>query len=125
MNIPGAVAAIKAFKQASKGDTVNEIEILRRTAICSVCPVRQLSTGVVSRVSQTLGVIANRHRVHRELRDYRCGVCKCALMLLIPSKVSHVDTPAELLTRPAECWVLTDEQRVGKIADKIEDGCDC
>jgi hypothetical protein len=104
MNFPGAAAALAAFAQASTGDTVGEVEVMRRNSVCAACPKREKVTGIVSRVSQTLGVLANRHRVPKSMKDYRCGVCGCALMLLIPAKTPHKDSPEEAAVRPSSCW---------------------
>ena len=128
MNFPGAVAALKAFQQASTGDVVSEVELMRRISICNAkptpCPRRRKSTSIITKASQVLGVLANRNRVPRDVADYSCSVCKCSFMLLLPSKAFHDDTDEELKMRPAECWLLTDEQRERKkeLGDKIEGG---
>jgi hypothetical protein len=101
------LAAANAFKDALKGDVVDDATIASRTAICLKCPQRRKVTGVVSRVSKILGDIANRHRVPKEIADYRCNICKCSLMLLIPAteKDQHKDSPQEAKRRPASCWL--------------------
>lgn len=114
MNFPGAAAALAAFNQARKGDTVSEEEIMRRAAICKVCPKRKKTTGVRSRISRQLGIIANRNKVPDELRNYSCGVCDCSLMLLAPSVEGHADSDEQLADRPDTCWMMTPE----KIAKK-------
>lgn len=104
-----ALTAAKAFTHALSGDVVSADEIRRRAAICSTCPQRKLVRNRTSQISQTLGMIANRHRVPRDIKDYACGVCGCSLMLLIPAtkKDLHEDSPEESEKRPERCW-LTD-----------------
>jgi len=104
-----AVAAAKAFKHAIKGDVVSPEEIRRRGAICNTCPKRQRVRSRASQVSQILGLLANRHKVPAEVKDYSCGVCGCALMLLLPATKEdlHVDSEKEAKERPERCW-LTD-----------------
>jgi len=107
MNFQGATAAIKAFREATRGNVVDTQEVTRRAAICGACPKRTFVRGARSEVSQVLGVLANKHRVPPELSGCMCGVCKCSLMLLIPATPAdlHKDTPEELAERPEQCWI--------------------
>ena len=107
MNADGVLAAIKAFKDAVKGDVVDETTLSSRAAICSKCPKRRIKSSIVSRVSKILGDLANKHRVPSEISKYSCGVCGCSLMLLLPAteKDLHKDSPAELKKRPLTCWM--------------------
>lgn len=109
-----AIAAAKAFREAVRGNVVSDAEILRRAAICAACPKRQKVTGWKSEVSKKLGMIANKNRVPSKVSDYRCGVCGCSLMLLLPatSKDLHKDSPEEAKNRPKTCW-LTAEVKNG------------
>lgn len=100
-------AAALAFKDALKGDVVDDDTIDSRAKICIKCPQRRRVTGIISRVSKILGDIANRHRVPKEIADYKCNICKCSLMLLIPAteKDQHKDSPQEAKRRPLTCWL--------------------
>ena len=104
-----ALAAAKAFQHAVKGDVVSPEEIRRRGAVCKTCPKRQLVRRRTSQVSQILGILANRHRVPPEVKDYACNVCGCSLMLLLPATPQdlHKDSGKEAAERPERCW-LTD-----------------
>jgi hypothetical protein len=101
------LAAANAFKDAIKGDVVDDATIASRTEICLKCPKRQRNSGIITRVSKILGDLANRHRVPDSIAGYRCGVCKCSLMLLVPAteKDQHKDSPQEAKRRPASCWM--------------------
>jgi hypothetical protein len=114
MNIPGAKAAIKAFMDAKKGDVVSEDEVMRRVQICGGCHQKKRKSSIITSISRTLGHLANRHRVPDEISKFRCDACKCSLMLLIPSKTLHPDTPEEEEARPSKCWVLTTEKQAAK-----------
>lgn len=100
-------AAANAFKDALKGDVVDDTTIASRLAICKGCPQRRKVTGLVSRISKILGDIANRHRVPKDIADYKCNVCGCSLMLLAPAtdKDLHKDSPQEAKKRPGHCWL--------------------
>jgi hypothetical protein len=101
------LAAANAFKDAIKGDVVDNATILSRTETCLKCPKRQKNQGIITRVSKILGDLANKHRVPKDIAGYRCGVCKCSLMLLIPAteKDQHKDSPQEEKRRPLTCWM--------------------
>jgi len=100
-------AAANAFKDAVNGDVVDDKEINRRVTICKACPQRRKVNGFVSRISKLLGDLANRHRVPRDIADYKCGVCGCSLLLLTPAteKDLHKDSPEEAKKRPRQCWL--------------------
>lgn len=104
MNVSGAIAAMKAFKEAATGDVVPVDEISRRSRICEACPMKQRATGAATRASQTLGLIANKNRVPVSVKNFKCGVCGCALLLLLPSKTLHTDTEEQRKLRPKGCW---------------------
>jgi len=99
--------AARAFKDALKGDVVSDDIILARASICLKCPRRRMVSGFATRVSKILGDLANRHRVPKDIANYKCNVCKCSLMLLIPAteKDLHKDSPQESKMRPAKCWM--------------------
>ena len=107
MNPSDILAAANAFKAALQGDVVDDATITLRTEICQKCPKRTKTTGIKSRVSQILGNLANKHKVPSDIADYKCDVCGCSLMLLIPAteKDQHKDSPEEAKFRPRQCWL--------------------
>ena len=107
MTTSDIAAAARAFKDAIKGDVVDDSTIASRIKICKACPQRRKVTGFVSRVSKILGDLANRHRVPRYIADYKCNVCGCSLMLLVPAteKDLHKDSAKEAKKRPSTCWL--------------------
>ena len=107
MNPNGATAALKAFGHAMKKDTATPAQVLERAKICKTCPHRRKISGMRSQLSRFLGTVANHHKVPQDISKYKCGVCSCSFMLLVPAKVEdlHVDTPAEAAQRPDHCWV--------------------
>ena len=116
MNLAGAAAAVKAFKEARSGDIVEPEEVLYRMRICEQCPVRSRRPSVRSRISLMLGRISNKNKVPDKLSKYNCGACGCSLMLLLPSKTRHPDTPEEHESRWVNCWLLSDEERIARAA---------
>ena len=69
MTSSDVTAAARAFKDAIKGDVVDDATIASRAAICKKCPKRRLNSGIVTRISKILGVSANQHRVPREIAN--------------------------------------------------------
>lgn len=106
-----AASAIKAATQAGRGNVVPPEELQRRAAICERCPMRQfVGAGALDRASQVLGMMVNRHRVPKSLTTYKCGVCGCSLMMLLPARTEdlHKDTPEQASYRKHTapgCWV--------------------
>ena len=107
LNLKGAMAAIRAFQEARRGNVVSTTEIVNRGSICAKCPKRVPTTGV-STVSAVLGRMANKHLVPKDVSQYSCGVCGCSLMLLLPASEEniHKDTAEERTQRPEQCWLL-------------------
>lgn len=107
MNLTGATSALKAFTHATRGKTVDEIELLRRHSICLGCPMLHQKSGAETQASAILGSLANRHKVPRDVSKKMCGVCKCSMLLLLPALPEdlHKDTHEEDEARPANCWV--------------------
>lgn len=108
MNTQGAIAAIKAFRDATQGITVSPELVKSRIKVCNSCPMRKSNAGIVGRVSEIMGRLANKHRVPPEVSKYKCGVCSCNLSLLIPAVEPHKDSAEEAEKRPLTCWMKTD-----------------
>ena len=121
VNITGAKAAAKAFSEAIRGDVAPPEEIQRRTNICTQCPRYQKKMSATTKVSLLLGRLANKNRVPGKLAKSRCGACKCSLMLLLPSKTPHPDTPEQYALRWEKCWALTPEQQAEKAMHKAKE----
>lgn len=101
------LAAATAFKAALNAEVVDPGTIQKRLSVCGGCKKRQLTRGVASNTSYILGMLANRHRVPREIAGYSCNVCGCSLLLLVPAlkKDLHVDSEKESNDRPDNCWI--------------------
>jgi hypothetical protein len=110
MNIHGAAAAIKAFDQAMHRNTVPPKQVEDRFRVCKTCPKKRKISGLTSRISQFLGRVANSHHVPQELSGYKCSVCKCGFLLLLPALKEdlHKDTPEQTKARPEGCWMNTE-----------------
>ena len=101
-----SIAAIKAFQHAMTGKVVAPEEVRRRHGVCIKCPKRVRVGRDVSTISKFLGMLANRHRVPKDVSGSKCGVCGCSLMLLLPAAKEdlHVDSEEEAKKRPETCW---------------------
>lgn len=111
MNPSGAIAAIKAFREAVAGNVVPEAIIIHRAAICRVCPQRVVTRGT-SRVSAVLGALSGKHKVPAEVSNFSCKVCGCSMLLLLPATKEnlHKDSEEESKQRPDNCWIKKGEQ---------------
>lgn len=111
LSIQGAIAAATAYKEARNGNVVSAEEIQTRATICIGCPMRRkIRVHGADQASKMLGMMANKHRVSKDLKDHKCGVCHCSLMLLVPSRAEfiHRDSPEEAADRAKNaprCWV--------------------
>lgn len=111
ISIRDATAAVKAALQARGGKVVEAAELKRRADICVKCPMRKfVSMQPTDQISRVMGMMVNRHRVPNSLASYKCGVCGCSLMMLLPALPEdlHKDSPeqAELRqSRAPSCWV--------------------
>lgn len=113
ITIRDAASAAKAFTHALNGSVVSAEEIRRRGGICNACPKRKFIRTRASKMSRTLGLLANRHRLPSDIKDYVCGVCGCSLMLLLPATPPDlpVDNEKEAAERPDKCWILTERTK--------------
>jgi hypothetical protein len=102
-------AALRAYTEATKGNTVDAAEFNRRISICKACPKLKRVSGLTGRVSQILGSLSIKHKVPRDVSGSSCGVCGCSLLLLVPALPQnlHKDSPDEAKKRPATCWLKT------------------
>ena len=111
IHLKDAIAAANAYKEARSGNVANPVEVHRRANICSLCPMRRkIQFKATDQASKMLGHRANANRVPTELTDFKCGVCHCALMLLLPSLPEHLhrDSPEEAAVRADKapgCWL--------------------
>ena len=105
MVLRGAMAALKAYKEAARGDTVDAEVLKSRIMTCKGCPQYRKRSGLAGRISSALGRSVNKNKVPDAIKDYACGVCGCSLVLLAPSKTPHQDTEAQADLRPASCWM--------------------
>ena len=106
MNLKGALAAANAFVQAMNKNTASPEEIAKRFKVCSRCPKKALISGATSQISRMVGLVANQNKVPTEFSKWKCGVCECSFVLLLPARTEdlHPDTEAEAAVRPKECW---------------------
>lgn len=102
-------AALRAYTEATRGNTVTDKEFARRLAICKTCPKLKRVSGLTGRVSQILGALSIKHKVPRDVSGSSCGVCGCSLLLLVPALPQnlHKDSPDEAKKRPVSCWLKT------------------
>ena len=102
LNLRDAAKAAKAFQQATQGNTAPEEEILRRAQLCLGCDARKMVRArFKDQASKMLGMMANRNKVNPKLKNSKCGVCQCSLMLLIPARSEdlHRDSPQQAVDR--------------------------
>lgn len=103
-----AVKAIRAFREAVRGNVSSAGQVANRAAVCASCSKRVPTTGV-SRMSALLGRLSGKHGVPSSVSGFSCGVCGCNLLLLLPATKEniHQDSEAEAKVRPENCWIKT------------------
>lgn len=111
MNLSKVSQALKAYRSAKNADTVDDAEALRRAKVCKLCPMRRKVGGFIGRVSHALGAATGNHQLPEDLRDYKCGICQCSLLLLVPAIDAnlHKDDREERRRRlkyAPSCWLL-------------------
>ncbi len=106
MRTTDITAALKAYAEATRGNTVSADVFARRISICKTCPKRRRVSGLKGRISQIMGSLSIKHKVPREVSESSCGVCGCSLLLLVPALEEnlHKDSEKERRERPVTCW---------------------
>lgn len=108
--LTGAKLLFKAAKEANNGDVVRESVMCERIKTCTECPkLTKVGFNFTSRASSALASALNRHRVSPQIREMACGVCKCSLGMLAPSRTYHKDNEDEAAKRPETCWMVTEQ----------------
>lgn len=107
INLKNAMSMAHAAKELLNENTVDVDRIRARAEICSNCPKRKPAQNFASKVSVVVGFVSGKHGVPSSMGRSACSVCKCALLLLIPSLDENlpVDSPAEAKERPDTCWM--------------------
>lgn len=108
MKLSDITGAIRAYKAATRLETVSDEEAAKRAAICLQCrPWRQRTRGV-SKVSQALAQYAGLNNADKRISDYSCSLCGCSLLLLtsaLPENL-HKDSPEQKAKRAkTKCWM--------------------
>lgn len=108
----GALAIVKF----TAGKSTSAMEIQRRSAICSACPLAStvggcMSCGIGGKIAKTINAIRAKKgstiAIPSEIKSKFCGFCKCSLPLMVVTKVEdfHPETKEVNNTRPDNCWL--------------------
>ena len=113
LQLKDITAVGKAFGSANLGKVVDDDTIKVRAEQCLTCPLRRkVKFRFTDLASKLLGIAANRHRVPASLKDYKCGGCGCALLMLIPARGEDLHYKAEFEAKKKKhkvaCWVEAD-----------------
>lgn len=126
------IAGAEAVVNVTAGNIVDQGEINRRAGICSSCKIKDeegnfysgvISTndcracGFASRLSNWVNKIKKvfkaNYTIPNGLQDKGCTVCKCSLMVMLPSRMSAFNYEKEKEfqdKRPEHCWVKLTSQ---------------
>jgi len=110
----GALAAIKF----TVGKSTSPKEIQRRANICASCPMSSTvggcyACGMGGRIAKVISSIRAKKgsaiAIPVEIKSKYCGFCKCALPLMVVTKLEdfHSENQELNLTRPDICWLKT------------------
>ena len=110
----GAMAALKF----TTGKSTSAKEIQRRSAICAACPLATsvggcFSCGVGGKIAKIVTAIRSKKgsdiAIPSEIKNQYCGFCKCALPLMVVTKLEdfYPEAPELNARRPDYCWLKT------------------
>lgn len=103
----------KALVNVIEGNTVTQEEINRRASICNNCPMKTqipgcMGCGLAGRISNFINSIKKAFKssfvIPNNLETKGCGVCNCALSVMLPSKMNAF-SESDQQERPNHCWV--------------------
>lgn len=114
-----ALTGVQAIVKIVKGEFVDQAEINRRAILCTNCPQKSLTTdcygcGFASRLTAYVNKVkketfGTNFVIPNDLQGKYCGVCQCALLVMLPSKMSAFEEDAAKQDlRPKHCWVKKD-----------------
>ena len=117
-----ALRGAKAILNFSAGKVVESSEMSRRAHICSQCPmVAKNSDCATCKMGKTINNIVSGIRKMagrgitypsiggRRAKDTYCGSCGCAMLMMLPAKISCFSEPDEKnQSRPEMCWARRD-----------------
>lgn len=116
ISFKSAVSGAKALLRNFVGDIVDKEEIKRRSSICSACKENIETTDCVAcgfggklnsyinSLKQSFG--GNEIKLSQSVKGRYCGVCNCALALMLPSKMdAFTESDDKQKSRPNHCWV--------------------
>lgn len=112
--------AAKAMVNIAKGSTVSQYEASRREAICHNCPLKTDTSDCKkcggAKIGQSfINTLKHLTRMHidftKDTRTSYCGFCKCALSVILSSKLSAFKEKEDdevNQQRPEPCWLRRD-----------------
>lgn len=107
MKISDITGALRAYKAATRLETVSDMVATERANVCLRCPQRKKTTGI-SRISRFLSELARQHNVDKNISNFSCGICSCNLQLLLSALPEnlHKDSPEQKAKRAkTKCWM--------------------
>lgn len=116
LTLDDIVSGGKAVVKNIKGETVDQQAINTRAAICTDCPHRsQVQLCSSCGAARKLVKFANfckslfssaAYTIPNNLDGHYCGVCNCALSVLLPAKQEHISLATKTdPERPDFCWI--------------------
>lgn len=115
ISLQDAVTGAMALLRYSTGKSVTDAELVRRSNICAVCPLRNTistcaSCGSAGRITNWINKIRSLAKIQiqipSEVRQSYCGVCNCALALMVVTDINgFAESDDKNRTRPDLCWL--------------------
>jgi len=105
------MSGASALVNVAIGSSVSQEEINRRAVICTNCPkVTEIpgchGCGLAAAVNETVNKVKKAFgggfTIPNNLQFNGCGVCSCALSVMLPAKMSQFKKEE---VRPTHCWV--------------------
>ena len=111
LSLKDYISGASALVSVAAGGAVSQEEINRRAVICTNCPkVTEIpgchGCGLAAAVNETVNKVKKAfgggYTIPNNLQFNGCGVCSCALSVMIPAKMSQFKKEE---VRPTHCWV--------------------
>jgi hypothetical protein len=114
IGLADAAIGAKALIKNLMGSSVSSEEIIRRSSICATCPLMSriggcASCGAGGKIANWInGIRAGKKlqiAIPSEVSSSYCGVCQCALALMVVTKKADFYDESKNGQRPDVCWL--------------------
>lgn len=118
LTLAEVVTGAKSLVRTTAGQSVSNVEIVRRSDICAKCPLMDEiggchSCGAGGKISnwanKLRSFMGSQIPIPAEVKGSYCGFCGCAIASMVLAKKTdfYPEAPTKNATRPDNCWLKT------------------